>query len=297
MILFGGYLLLSGNGGPQASISNLWSHGGFFPHGFNGLFMMLAVIMFSFGGLELIGITAAEADDPQKSIPKAVNQVIYRILIFYICSLVVLLSLYPWNQVAEGGSPFVMIFSQIGAGLTANVLNVVVLTAALSVYNSGVYANSRMLYGLAEQGNAPRALLKVDKRGVPYMAIGLSALATFACVIINYLIPAKALDVLMALVVAALVLNWSLISLTHLKSRRAMLAQGETLVFKSLWFPLGNWLCLAFMAMVLVILAMTPGLNVSVLLVPVWLFVMWIGYVVKRRRAAAHRLAGATGER
>jgi aromatic amino acid transport protein AroP len=236
MIVFGGYLLLSGQGGPQASFSNLWSHGGFFPHGFNGLFMMLAVIMFSFGGLELIGITAAEADEPQKSIPKAVNQVIYRILIFYILSLVVLLSLYPWNQVAEGGSPFVMIFSQIGAGLTANVLNVVVLTAALSVYNSGVYANSRMLYGLAEQGNAPRALLKVDGRGVPYMAIGLSAVATFACVIINYLIPAKALDVLMSLVVAALVLNWSLISLTHLKSRRAMVAQGETLVFKSLWF-------------------------------------------------------------
>lgn len=294
MILFGGYLLVSGQGGPQASVSNLWSHGGFFPHGFSGLFMMLAVIMFSFGGLELIGITAAEADEPQKSIPKAVNQVIYRILIFYICSLVVLLSLYPWNQVAAGGSPFVMIFSQIGAGATANVLNVVVLTAALSVYNSGVYANSRMLYGLAEQGNAPRALLKVDRRGVPYMAIGLSAVATFACVIINYLIPAKALDVLMALVVAALVLNWSLISLTHLKSRRAMLAQGETLVFRSLWFPFGNWLCLAFMAMILVILAMTPGLNVSVLLVPVWLVVMWAGYAVKRRRAAAHQLAGAS---
>ncbi|MBP0593066.1 amino acid permease [Paraburkholderia sp. LEh10] len=297
MIVFGGYLLLSGSGGPQASVSNLWSNGGFFPHGFHGLFMMLAVIMFSFGGLELIGITAAEADEPQKSIPKAVNQVIYRILIFYICSLVVLLSLYPWNQVAEGGSPFVMIFSQIGAGVTANVLNVVVLTAALSVYNSGVYANSRMLYGLAEQGNAPRALLKVDGRGVPYVAIGLSAIATFACVIINYLVPSKALDVLMALVVAALVLNWALISLTHLKSRRAMVAQGEKLVFKSLWFPVGNWICLAFMAMILVILAMTPGLNVSVLLVPVWLVVMWAGYVVKRRRAAAHQLAGVAGGR
>jgi aromatic amino acid transport protein AroP len=131
MIVFGAYLLISGHGGPQASITNLWSHGGFFPHGFHGLFMMLAVIMFSFGGLELIGITAAEAADPQKSIPKAVNQVIYRILIFYICSLAVLLSLYPWNEVAAGGSPFVMIFSQIGSTLTANVLNVVVLTAAL----------------------------------------------------------------------------------------------------------------------------------------------------------------------
>jgi aromatic amino acid transport protein AroP len=285
MIVFGGYLLLSGEGGPQASVTNLWRDGGFFPHGFHGLFMTLAVIMFSFGGLELIGITAAEAAEPQKSIPKAVNQVIHRILIFYICSLAVLLSLYPWSQVAAGGSPFVMIFSQIGSRWTANALNVVVLTAALSVYNSCVYANSRMLYGLAEQGNAPRALLRVDARGVPYRAIGVSAAAAFSCVIVNYVIPAKALDVLMALVVAALVLNWALISLTHLKTRKAMLEEGQTLVFRSLWFPVSNWICLAFMAMVMVILAMTPGLNVSVMLVPVWLLVMWAGYRFKERRA------------
>lgn len=285
MILFGGYLVISGHGGPQASITNLWAVGGFFPHGFRGLFMTLAVIMFSFGGLELIGIAAAEANEPQKSLPKAVNQVIYRILVFYICSLVVLLSLYPWNQVAAGGSPFVMIFSQVGSVFTANVLNAVVLTAALSVYNSAVYANSRMLYGLAEQGNAPRALMKVDRRGVPYLAIGLSALATFACVIINYAIPTKALGMLMALVVAALVLNWALISLTHLKSRKAMLAQGRTLVFRSFWFPLSNWICLAFMAMIVVILATTPELSVSVWLMPIWLTIMWTGYAMKRRFA------------
>ena len=105
MIVFGGYLLLSGNGGPQASVSNLWRDGGFFPHGVGGLFMTMAVIMFSFGGLELIGMAAAETQDPQKTIPKAVNQVIYRVLIFYIGSLLVLLSLYPWSKVAAGGSP------------------------------------------------------------------------------------------------------------------------------------------------------------------------------------------------
>jgi aromatic amino acid transport protein AroP len=126
----------------------------------------------------------------------------------------------------------------------------------------------------------------VDRRGVPYLAIGLSALATFACVVINYLIPSEALGVLMALVVAALVLNWSLISLTHLKSRRAMVQAGQTLVFKSFWFPVSNWICLAFMAMILVILALTPGLSVSVWLVPLWLLVMWAGYAVKRRRAS-----------
>ncbi|WP_031364934.1 amino acid permease [Caballeronia sordidicola] len=285
MIAFGGYLLISGHGGPQASVTNLWADGGFFPHGFHGLFMTLAVIMFSFGGLELIGITAAEADDPRKSIPKAVNQVILRIAIFYIGSLTVLLSLYPWNQVAAGGSPFVMIFSQIGSILAANILNLVVLTAALSVYNSGVYANSRMLYGLAEQGNAPKILMKVDRRGVPVAAIGLSALATGTCVLVNFLMPANALGMLMALAVAAMVINWSLISLTHLKSRKAMVAQQQTLVFRSFWFPVSNWICVAFMVTILGILAVTPGINISAFLVPVWLFLMWAAYVVKRRRS------------
>lgn len=102
MIVFGAYLLASGNGGPEASISNLWDQGGFMPHGISGLVMAMAVIMFSFGGLEMVGITAAEAADPRRSIPKATNQVVYRILIFYIGSLTVLLSLYPWGKVVEG---------------------------------------------------------------------------------------------------------------------------------------------------------------------------------------------------
>lgn len=279
MILFGGYLLVSGTGGPQAAVSNLWNDGGFFPHGVHGLFMMLAVIMFSFGGLELIGMTAAEADNPQKAIPKAVNQVIYRILIFYIGSLVVLLSLYPWNKVAAGGSPFVMIFHQIGADFTAHVLNFVVLTAALSVYNSGVYANSRMLFGLAEQGNAPAALKKIDKRGVPVNATLFSAAATFICVILNYVLPGEALGILMSLVVAALVTNWAMISLTHMKFRQAK--GSQKLVFPSLWYPVSNWVCLAFMVMILGILLVTPDTAVSVYALPVWLVLLWIGFMMK----------------
>ncbi len=166
MILLGCYLLFSGSGGPQASVSNLWAHGGFFPNGVSGLVMAMAIIMFSFGGLEMLGFTAAEADKPRTVIPKAINQVIYRILIFYIGALVVLLSLTPWDSLlqtlnasgdAYSGSPFVQIFSMIGSGTAAHLLNFVVLTAALSVYNSGTYCNGRMLLGLAEQGDAPRA--------------------------------------------------------------------------------------------------------------------------------------------
>ncbi|NPE54373.1 amino acid permease [Dickeya dadantii] len=284
MIAFGGWLLLSGHGGPEATVTNLWAQGGFFPNGVVGLVMAMAVIMFSFGGLELVGITAAEADKPEESIPRATNQVIYRILIFYIGSLTVLLSLYPWGKVVEGGSPFVMIFHALNSELVANILNIVVLTAALSVYNSCVYCNSRMLYGLAKQGNGPQSLLKVDRRGVPVVAIGISALATALCVLINYVLPGKAFELLMALVVSALVINWAMISLAHLKFRASKEREGVQTRFKALWFPFGNYLCLAFMAGILVIMYLTPGIQISVLLIPVWLVVLGIGYRFKKRR-------------
>ncbi len=287
MILFGGWLLFSGTGGPEAKVSNIWEIGGFFPNGVTGLVMAMAVIMFSFGGLELVGITAAEADNPQQSIPKATNQVLYRILIFYIGSLAVLLSLYPWTKVVEGGSPFVMIFHDLGDSLVANALNVVILTAALSVYNSCVYCNSRMLYGLAKQGNGPKSLLKVDARGVPVVAIGVSALATAICVLVNYLLPGEAFGLLMSLVVSALVINWAMISLAHLKFRRKKDQQGVTTRFKALLYPLGNWICLVFLAGILVIMALTPGMAISVWLIPVWLVVLAVGYAIKNRAQQA----------
>ncbi|MCP1647629.1 amino acid permease [Pseudomonas nitroreducens] len=294
MILLGVWLLVSGTGGPQASVSNLWTHGGFFPNGWKGLVMVLAIIMFSFGGLELVGITAAEASEPKKVIPKAINQVIYRILIFYIGALAVLLSLYPWDALLQSinsagdpysGSPFVKVFSLLGSEYAANILNFVVLTAALSVYNSCVYCNSRMLYGLAEQGDAPRAFAKVDSRGVPLLAIGVSAFITLACVVVNYVIPHQALELLMSLVVAALVINWAMISLAHMKFRKAMVAKGVQPFFRALWYPFGNWLCLAFVVFILGIMLQIPGIDVSVYAIPVWIVLMAACYFVFKRKA------------
>ena len=294
MILLGCYLLFSGAGGEQASVSNLWSHGGFFPNGVSGLVMMMAIIMFSFGGLELVGITAAEADQPKTVIPKAINQVVYRILIFYIGALTVLLSLHPWDDLVAtltaggdsyGSSPFVQIFSLIGSDTAAHILNFVVLTAALSVYNSGVYCNSRMLYGLAEQGNAPKSLLKVDKRGVPVLAIFFSAAFTLICVVVNYLVPKSALELLMSLVVAALVINWAMISLAHIKFRKAMQAKGVEPSFKAFWFPFANYLCLAFVLFILGVMLFIPGIRMSVFAIPFWLLFIWGCFRLRQRQA------------
>ncbi|CAG9001346.1 MAG: Aromatic amino acid transport protein AroP [Candidatus Celerinatantimonas neptuna] len=281
MIVFGAYLLISGNGGPQSSIRNLWDHGGFFAKGIHGLVMSMAVIMFSFGGLELVGITAAESDQPKKTIPTATNQLIYRILIFYIGALTILLALYPWDKVVQGGSPFVLIFHALNSNLIANILNVIVLTAALSVYNSCVYCNSRMLFGLALQGNAPKRLMKVNRKGIPVPALACSAAATAICVIINYVMPGKAFELLMSLVVSALVINWGMISLAHLKFRKHQLDHGKKSFFPSILAPFTNYLCLIFMAGILVIMYLTPGIRISVYLIPFWLILLTIFFILR----------------
>ncbi|ELT4632225.1 amino acid permease [Acinetobacter baumannii] len=284
MIGFGAYLLLSGSAGPQAGVANLWQHGGFFPHGIHGFIMALAVIMFAFGGLELIGIAAAETKKPETTIPKAVNQIVYRILIFYIGAIGILLCLYPWNMVAEGGSPFVLIFQSLNSNGVANVLNFVVLIAAISVYNSCIYCNSRMLHGLAEQGNAPAILKKVNSRGIPVPAAIVSASITAVCVVVNYLIPGQAFQLFMMLVVAALVINWLMISVTHLKFTKAMKLQKRQTKFQSILSPWSNYLTISFVCFILIIMAMTPDMRLAVILGPIWLAVLAIMYSFKYRK-------------
>lgn len=307
MIVFGTYLLISGTGGEQATISNLWNDGGFFPKGwfsvnseggYQGLMAAMALIMFSFGGLELIGITAAEAENPEKNIPKATNQVIYRILIFYVGALIILFSLSPWANITDKSSPFVMVFENLNSidvnlfgqhiqfnRIIANVLNIIVLTAALSVYNSSVYSNSRMLFGLAEQGNAPRFLKKLNKNQVPIMAIMVSSFFAAICILINKLVPEKAFEILMMLVVSALIINWMMISITHIKYRNAMIRQDRKTLFPSFLFPITNYICLIFLTGILAMMWITGGkLKIAVEIIPVWLLLLYGCYFIINRQ-------------
>ena len=280
MIIFGIVLLVTADPSSGSTITNLWTHGGFFPKGFDGLFYMLAFIMFAFGGIELIGMAAAEAEQPEKTIPKAINQVVFRVLIFYVGSLTILLSLVPWDKLELGGldkSPFVMIFSQLGIGWAASILNFIILTAALSVYNSGMYANSRMLFGLAEQGNAPKVFLKVNKSGTPIPAVLFSALLIFACVLLNYFVPEDALGHLMYIVVGALVLNWAMIALTHLNFKKVVIAEGIKTKYPSFLYPITNYIVLGFIVVVLYIMWM-QGFKESVIMIPIWIVLMFVLY-------------------
>ncbi|HLV52189.1 MAG TPA: amino acid permease [Flavobacterium sp.] len=304
MILFGTYLLISGTGGEQATLANLTNNGGFFPKGwfektasgYQGLLAVMAIIMFSFGGLELIGITAAEAENPEKNIPKATNQVIYRILIFYVGALIILFALSPWETITTKTSPFVTVFDNLKGmhfslfgtvvsvtNLIANALNVIVLTAALSVYNSSVYSNSRMLYGLAEQGNAPRFLMKLNRHSVPTRAIIVSSCFAAVCILINKFIPEEAFKILMSLVVSCLIINWIMISFTHLKFRKAKDFEKTKTLFPSILYPFSNYVCMVFLAAILVIMTLT-GMHISVLLIPVWLLILYLTYTFKSKK-------------
>lgn len=278
MIVFGIYLVLTAEPTSTTTFSNLWTHGGFFPNGFDGLFYMLAFLMFGFGGIELVGMAAAEAKDPIKTIPKAINQVVPRILIFYVGSMIILLSLVPWNQINLGGldkSPFVMVFSLIGIAWAAHLVNFIILTAALSVYNSGMYANSRMLYGLAMQGNAPQIFSKTNKHGVPIPAVLFSAFLILGCVPLNYIAPEEALGHLMYIVVGALVLNWLMITLTHLKFKRALKLTQQRSQYPALWAPFGNVVVIIFIGAVLYIM-WVQGFKESVLMIPIWITLMLV---------------------
>ncbi|RQT14887.1 amino acid permease [Burkholderia contaminans] len=306
MIVLGLYLLISGSGGPHATVTNLWRYGGFFPNGVHGLVMAMAFIVFSFGGLEMLGFTAAETASPGTTIPKAINQVIFRVLIFYVGSMLILLCLMPWTHLLASlksgadtysNSPFVMIFSRMGNLWAADALNFIILTAALSVYNGMVYCNSRLLYGMASQGHAPRSLMQVNGRGVPTAAILLPAAFTALCVILNYVLPNGAIELLISLIVACLIFCWAIVIIVHMKFRRQMRRAGRITRFKAIASPASNIFCLAFLVMIVAIIVLTPSIRVSAYVMPVWLAIVYVAYRATRRyreeRAADLRVQGA----
>lgn len=272
-----------GNGGQPTGFSNLWKNGGFFPHGIKGLLFSLVMVMFSFGGVELIGITAGEADDPTKSIPKAINQVVFRILIFYIGALGVMMTIFPWNKLGESGSPFVEIFSKIGIPAAAGILNVVVLTAAVSAYNSGLYSNGRMLHSLALQGNAPKTLAKVSKTGTPIVGVLVSSAITLISVVLTYFAPGKVFSYLISIATIAGIINWTMIIITQLKFRKSKSPKEvDKLHFKLPLFPISSYICLAFMALVVVLMAIMPDYRIAVIIGPIWILLLFIAYKLKK---------------
>ncbi|GAA1390106.1 amino acid permease [Luteococcus peritonei] len=285
MIVFGlGIICFGwGNGGQATGISNLWSHGGFLPNGLSGLVMATVVVLFSFGGVELVGITAGEAHDPGRSIPKAINQVVWRILLFYVGAIFVMLAIFPWSGLGTDESPFVSIFSQLGIAGAATILNVVVLTAAVSAYNSGLYSNGRMLYALARQGNAPAFLGRVNGAGSPWAGVLASSCVTALAVLLNYLLPGKVFLPVISVALFAGILNWTIIVITQMKFRRRIGEGARDLAFRMPFHPVSNIVVLAFLAGVVVLMGFIESYRMALVVGPLWIALLAISYAVKKR--------------
>ncbi|WP_425277067.1 amino acid permease [Bartonella senegalensis] len=312
MIIFGIFLIVTGVGENQASIHYLWDHGGFFPYGAIGVVLATSVVMFSFGGTELIGITAGEASNPQKTIPAAIRQVMWRIIIFYIGSISVIMIISPWDMIGKNGSPFVTIFETVGIPAADHILNFVVIMAAISVYNSGIYSNGRMLYSLAIQKNAPQIFSKLSTARVPYIATLFSSFCAAIIVVINALVPDNSFMRIIALATAAAVITWAIIIIVHLKFRKAHKNKKGDFIYAFGLYPYANYLCLCFFALLFCIMFVSgfgtnglmtwlfdmigirmlfietyipmqmPDMSLAVLIIPLWCLFLFLGYKLKR---------------
>ncbi|WP_031406486.1 amino acid permease [Geobacillus vulcani] len=283
MILFG-----IGNGGVATGISNLWKHGGFFPHGISGVLMSLQMVMFAYLGIEMIGVTAGEVKNPQKSLTKAINSVFWRILIFYVGALFVIMSIYPWNEIGEKGSPFVLTFEKIGIHAAAGIINFVVLTAALSSCNSGIFSTSRMLFNLAEQQEAPSAFGQLTKRGIPGAALIATALVMLVGVYLNY-VSEKVFQWVTSIATFGAIWTWAVILLSQLKFRKQLSAeQAQRLTFKLPLYPYSSYVSLAFLIGVAALMAYFPDTRIALIIGPAWLLLLTAVYFAKGMHRRQH---------
>lgn len=271
-----------GHGGVATGISNLWNHGGLFPHGIKGLLMAMQMVMFAYLGIEMIGVTAGEVKNPEKTLARAVDSVFYRILIFYVGALFVIMSIYPWQEIGTKGSPFVLTFSDMGIQGAAGIINFVVLTAALSSCNSGIFSTGRMLFDLAQNGQAPNGMGKVSKSGVPGLAIISSAVVLLLGVVLNYFLPAKVFTIVTSIGTFGAIWTWGIILISQLRQRKSMTPENvKNLKYKLPLYPLSSYISLAFLALVIVVMAINTDQRIAVIVGPIFLILLVAVYYIK----------------
>ncbi|EDV5581739.1 proline-specific permease ProY [Salmonella enterica subsp. salamae] len=274
-----------GNGGQAIGFGNLTEHGGFFAGGWKGFLTALCIVVASYQGVELIGITAGEAKDPEKSIPRAINSVPMRILVFYVGTLFVIMSIYPWNQVGTDGSPFVLTFQHMGITFAASILNFVVLTASLSAINSDVFGVGRMLHGMAEQGSAPKIFAKTSRRGIPWVTVLVMTIALLFAVYLNYIMPENVFLVIASLATFATVWVWIMILLSQIAFRRRLPPEEiKALKFKVPGGVVTTIAGLIFLVFIIALIGYHPDTRISLYVGFAWIVLLLIGWMFKRRR-------------
>jgi L-asparagine transporter-like permease len=266
-------------------VHHLWGNGGFFPHGIAGTLLTLQIVMFAFLAVELVGVTAGESKDPEHTLPKAINTVPWRIAVFYVGALIMILSVVPWTSFTPGVSPFVAAFQKMGLAAGAGIVNFVVLTAALSSCNSGMYSTGRMLRDLALNGQGPRAFTRLTPGGTPLMGTTVSAVLMLVGVWINYQWPGKAFTYVVSFATISGMWAWIVILVSQIRYRAA--ADRDELPrssFRAPLAPFASWFSLGFIALVIVMMAIDKDTRISLYCAPLWAALMLTGYGVLRAR-------------
>ena len=260
-----------GNGGRPTGFSNLWAHGGFFTGGVKGFFFSMSIIVGSYEGIELLGISAGEVANPQKAIVKSVKSVLFRILIFYVGAIFVIVTIYPWNELSSVGSPFVSTFAKVGITAAASIINFVVLTAALSGANSGIYSSSRMLFKLSHEGDAPKIFGRLSKRIVPDAAIlGISGgiLIGFIIDMISATYSHSTADMFVVVFSSSVLpgmIPWFVILLAELRFRRNNKDLMVDHPFKLPLYPFSNYFAFLMLIVIVIFMFINPDTRISVI--------------------------------
>lgn len=263
----------------HAGLGNLVNYGGFMPHGIKGLVLSFQMVLFSFIGIEMVGMTASETADPKKVIPKAINDIPLRIILFYVGSLFFLMSMYPWKYFSAAHSPFVQVFTNLGIRSAAAIINFVVLTAAASSCNSALFSTGRMLFSLTYGGKSrfSKGMGKLSPRQVPKNALWFSTLIIGLSVILNLLMPGKVFSLIASVSTTCFIFIWGAIVLAHIKYRRQAGSQKQV-KFRMPLYPFSDYLILIFLGFIGVVLCLKTETLIALVVSVVWVIGL---YVVK----------------
>lgn len=283
LVLLGGFHFKSAN-----AMHNLTAYHGIFPNGFKGTWLALSFVIFSYYGTEVVAVTAGEAKDPQTAVPKAMRSVLLRLALFYFGAMAILVAVVPWVEIQHGAaitaSPFVTVFRLIGVPAAADVVNFVVLTAALSSMNTNLYLVTRMLYSLSRGGYAPRWAGRLSRRGTPVRALLASTAGLGVATGLAVVFPKTAYIYLLGIALFGGIFVWLMIFVTHVAFRRAMRAQGmPRLSYRARGYPATTVLGFLALLGILVTTWWVPEMKITLIAGVPWLIVISLTYLLWRR--------------
>jgi len=255
-----------------------------FTHGLAGFMQTLSIICFAFSGGEFISVAAGEAANPKRDIPKAINGVVFKIVVFYAATISIILLIYPFNQIAYKVNPFAEVFDHLGFSYSASLINFVTLIATLSALNSIMYVASRFVYKLALNGQAPSSLGQNDKRGVPVTAVLATTIFAMTAIIANYVIKEHLLEYLFAIITIALLINWIIIIFSHLAFRKKIDKSGKQLTYKAPLFPYMNFVLIGILFYILFEVAVNVKIHFGLYIPFVWVGLLYLCYRLWHRQ-------------